>query len=337
MSIVEELCMKYPIIQAPMAGITTVDMVVASLDAGILGSIGAGYLSAEKTRDFIRQVKAQTNKPFMINLFAHEIPPVVKHEIAIARQALIDANIDDSVRRDEMKLSNPVFDDQLDIVIEEGVAACSFTFGLPTYSQLQQLKKNNIFTIATATTAEEVCAIDELGIDAICLQGQEAGGHRASFIEPLQYIPLDDLLKQAQAITTKSLIVAGGIATKQQIDHYIEMGVDAVMIGTLLIVSDESSAPSAHKKAILNASKDTTVITNVFSGKAARGISNSFIDKMRMLPTAPFPYQNDMTKGIRARAKAANNADNMSLWAGSSLFLCKGGSVATIIQHLLSE
>ncbi|MBQ0138706.1 MAG: nitronate monooxygenase [Kurthia sp.] len=326
--------MKYPIIQAPMAGITTAEMVIESLEAGILGSIGAGYMSGDETRQIIREVKKHSNKPFMINLFAHEMPRIVQHEINIAKQALIDANVDEQTKRDQINLSITKYEEQVEAVIEEGVAVCSFTFGLPTPLQVRQLHEHGVLVFVTATSPDEVRMSEEIGVDAICLQGAEAGGHRGSFIEPFQYMPLNDLLAHATKLTTKPLIVAGGIATKQQIENYLQAGAQAVMLGTVFVVSEESGAASAYKEAILNATNDQTVITKAFSGKPARGIRNSFIDKMEMLPVAPFPYQNDLTKGIRARAVANHRAENLSLWAGTSLYLAQPGKIKDIVKRL---
>lgn len=335
MTLFHKLQLKYPMIQAPMAGITTPEMVLASLEAGILGSIGAGYMSADKTREFIRAIKKRSNKPFMINLFAHEMPQIVQHEITIAKQALSTANIDDQVKRDQISLSLNNYSEQLEVVLEEGVAICSFTFGLPTITQIRQLKERGIAVIVTVTSPEEVRVANELDVDAICLQGAEAGGHRGSFIEPYQYIPLSDLVEYARELTDKPLIAAGGIATKQQITNYLEAGVQAVMLGTVFLVSEESSAVSAYKEAVLQAQVDTTVLTKSFSGKPARGIRNSFIKKMEMLPVAPFPYQNDLTQGIRARSSANHSADNLSLWAGKSLYLAKSGTIKEIVESLM--
>lgn len=334
MNLLKKLQMEYPIVQAPMAGLTTPEMVVASLEAGILGSIGAGYLNADQTRQFIREVKKHSKKPFMINLFAHEMPQIVQHQITMAKQALVDANVDELVKRDQIELSNSLYDKQLEVVLEEGVAACSFTFGLPTKSQIRDLKEKGILVLATATSIEEVRVMEDLDIDAICLQGTEAGGHRGSFIEPFQYVPLVDLLEQAVKITEKPLIVTGGIATKSRIDHLIDLGATAAMIGTLFVVCEESGASSAYKEAILQATSDTTVMTSSFTGKPARGIRNAFIDKMLMLPVAPFPYQNDLTKGIRARSASNHSEANLSLWAGTAACLAEPGTVKEIVERL---
>lgn len=337
MHVQETLLMKHPIIQAPMAGVTTPEMVVASCKAGILGSIAAGYLSVEETSSFIRTVKKQTKNPFMVNLFVYESPPLVEHQIIIAKQALIDAKVDDFVKRDELNLSMPNLQEQIDVVIEENVAICSFTFGIPTNGQIRQLKEHGILIMLTATSLDEVKIIEQLDVDVICLQGKEAGGHRGSFLEPLQFIALDELFSLAKEVATKPIVVAGGIATGEQVNTYLNAGASAVVLGTLFLATSESGASSAYKEAVLKAEKNSTVMTKSFSGKPARGIENDFIRKMLMMPIAPFPYQNDLTKGIRSRAIQTNNANNISLWAGTSLHLTRSGTMKEVIENLVAS
>jgi len=337
MNLMNKFSMEYPIIQAPMAGVTTAEMVVASLEAGILGAIGAGYMNADQTREIIRQVKKDSTKPFMVNLFAHEVPPIVQHQISIAKQGLIDALNDPFIKKEEVKLSPSKYEEQLEVVLEEGIAICSFTFGLPTKRQVRLLKDQGITVLATATSVAEIHAIVELELDGIILQGEEAGGHRGSFIDPIEYNPISTLFKEAKSITTLPLIVAGGISIKSQMDYFLNEGASAIMMGTLFLVSNESGAPSAHKQAILNAESNVTVITSSFSGKPARGVTNEFIEKMLMMPVAPFPYQNDLTQGIRSRAKLNNDAEYMSLWAGTSLYNAKAGTMKEIIEKFMSE
>ncbi|GEK30724.1 nitronate monooxygenase [Kurthia zopfii] len=337
MNVINEFSMKYPIIQAPMAGVTTAEMVVASLEAGVLGAIGAGYMSANQTREIIRQVKKESTKPFMVNLFAHEVPPIVQHQISIAKQGLIDALNDPFIKKEEINLSASKYDEQLEVVLEEGVAICSFTFGLPTKRQVRLLKDQGMIVFATATSVAEINAIIELELDGIILQGEEAGGHRGSFIDPIEYNPLSTIFKEAKKRTELPLIVAGGISTKAQMDYFMNEGASAIMMGTLFLVSDESGAPSAHKQAILNAESNTTVVTTSFSGKPARGVANEFIEKMLMMPVAPFPYQNDLTQGIRSRAKLNNDGEYMSLWAGTSLYNAKSGTINEIVEKFMQE
>lgn len=334
MTLLERLKMQWPIIQAPMAGVTTPEMVIASANAGILGSIGAGYLNADVTKAFIQAVKKETTKPFAVNLFVPNVINATQQELEEAYNVLKPYREKLMIADEGALLSTTDFNTQVDVVIEEDVKVCSFTFGLPSEDVIKKLRDHDIFTIGTATTIEEAILVQEHGLDAVVLQGEEAGGHRGSFIEPFQLVPLQELLLQAQRKITIPIIAAGGIATKEQLQHAIEAGAEAVQIGTAFVVSEESGAPNVHKQQILLADEDVTALSNVFSGKLARGIENDFMIFMEGNKIAPYPYQNDLTKSIRARAQELGYYSLMSMWAGTNLHLVEKGTVQEIVDRL---
>lgn len=334
MPIKENLNLKWPIIQAPMAGMTTPNMVAASANAGILGSIGAGYLTAEETRAFIRKVKEKTAKPFAVNLFVPSSEKATEEELEKAYKALKPYREKLMISDGDALLSTTDFNRQIDVIIEEGVKVCSFTFGIPTEETIKKLQYHGIYTIGTATTVEEAIIVEQYGFNAVVIQGEEAGGHRGSFVNPVQLVSLHNLLADIKDVISIPIIAAGGIATKDQIQRAIEAGAQAVQIGTAFIVSKESGAADIYKQKILEADEDVTVLTNVFSGKLARGIKNDFMVSMEDKKIAPYPYQNDFTKNIRARAQKLNNYNLMAMWAGKNLFLVEEGTVKEIVERL---
>ena len=186
--------LKHPIIQAPMAGVTTPEFVATSAEAGVLGSIGAGYLSANETRQFIRDVKERTKKSFAVNLFVPERVEVDPLYLRQAYEALQPIGKQLSLPFWEAPLSESEFDRQVQVVVEEGVKICSFTFGLPDEKTVRLLKGNDVYLIGTATTVEEAKLVEQAGMDAIVVQGSEAGGHRGSFAGEITMIPLVELL-----------------------------------------------------------------------------------------------------------------------------------------------
>ena len=194
MSLVQMLGIKLPIIQAPMAGVTTPEFVAASAELGILGSIGAGYLSAEGTRKFIREVKELTDHPFAVNLFVPEKIEASKKQLQDAFEALQPFGRRLGITLTNGPFAESEFDGQILVLIEEGVKICSFTFGLPNETTIRLLKENDVFLIGTATTVEEAKLAEKAGMDAVVAQGSEAGGHRGSFNGELQFIPLHELL-----------------------------------------------------------------------------------------------------------------------------------------------
>ncbi|WP_301108129.1 nitronate monooxygenase [Sporosarcina sp.] len=325
---------KYPLVQAPMAGVTTPEFVAACSEAGALGSIGAGYLSAEDTRQFIQGVKQLTSRPFQVNLFVPEETAASEDQIEKATHALQPIANQLGLSDSKPAFSSSEFEGQIDVIIEENVPVCSFTFGLPSQEIIDRLKQHQIYLIGTATTLNEAMLVEQAGLDAVVIQGSEAGGHRGSFGEELELIPLNQLLNEALETIQIPIIAAGGIATKEHVDRLLKLGVTAVQIGTVLLATNESGANQHYKEALLQAEKQSTVLTKVFSGKLARGIKNSFIEQMENLPIAPYPYQNDLTKPLRSAAAKQGKSEYLSLWAGENVHLCKAGSVKEIIEAL---
>ncbi|KAA0948866.1 nitronate monooxygenase [Sporosarcina sp. ANT_H38] len=326
---------EHPIIQAPMAGVTTPEFVAASAEAGILGSVGAGYLSAHETRQFIRQVRERTEKLIAVNLFVPEQVEVDPLYLRQAYEALQPIGKQLCLPFWEVPLSESEFDRQVQVVVEESVKICSFTFGLPDEKTVRLLKENDIYLIGTATTVEEAKLAEQAGMDAIVAQGSEAGGHRGSFSGELTLISLDELLRGIITTVQIPVIAAGGIANKEMTKNALSAGAQAVQIGTALLASDESGAHPLYKKAVLDADEGCTVLTKAFSGKTARGIRNRFINEMKEANIAPYPYQNDLTKGLRKAAAKQGKNEFMSLWAGESVHLSTSGNLKAIIERLI--
>ncbi|MEK3936866.1 nitronate monooxygenase [Sporosarcina sp. FSL W7-1349] len=335
MTVLELLGIKHPIIQAPMAGVTTPEFVAASAEAGVLGSIGAGYLSAEQTRDVIRQVKMRTDRPIAVNLFVPETVEVGETGLQEAYEALRPIGEKLGMASWEIPMSKSEFDAQIQVLLEEGVAIASFTFGLPDDAAVRKLKEGGLVLIGTATTVEEAILAERAGMDAVVAQGKEAGGHRGSFDGELQFIPLDELLPEVVEAVQIPVIAAGGIGNKGQMDRALRQGAQAVQIGTALLAAEESGAHLLYKEAVLNAEEGSTVLTKAFTGKTARGIRNEFIERMEDAVIAPYPYQNDLTKAIRAEAAKQGKPEWMSLWAGESVETSTDGTVREIIERFL--
>ncbi|MDQ0216075.1 nitronate monooxygenase [Oikeobacillus pervagus] len=331
---------ELPIIQAPMAGVTSPSLVAAVSNAGALGSIGAGYLNALQTRAFIQGVKQQTTKAFGINLFVPE-------EIELDPQLIENANgylqpIREELGLPENKVSNITahsdYEQQIQVVLEEKVPVCSFTFGMPRKDIVLELKKNGILVIGTATTVEEAIAVQDQGMDAVVVQGMEAGGHRGSFLHE-HYIGLMSLIPQVVDEIHIPVIAAGGIMDGRGVAAALCLGAKAVQMGTAFLTTEESSAHPQHKLAILQAKEVDTSVTKVFSGKSARGITNQFMREMKPyehnLP--PYPIQNSLTKEIRKKAAEQSSSQYMSLWSGQSPRLSKSMSAQQLIKDIMEE
>ncbi|WP_433595099.1 NAD(P)H-dependent flavin oxidoreductase [Lysinibacillus xylanilyticus] len=325
-----------PIIQAPMAGVTTPKFVAACAQEGILGSIGAGYLDGEQTKNFIQEVKKLTKKPFAVNLFVQEEPRIDIDVLQKARMALQPFYDELGLSPVQSVTSKEVFEEQVQAVLDENVAICSFTFGIPSADVIDRLKNNNVYVIGTATTLEEAKRVEQAGMQAVVLQGGEAGGHRGSFTEPMQLIDLHDLLQQVVGQISIPIIAAGGIVAKEDVSKALAIGAQAVQIGTALLVADECEISPLYKNALLQSKEQQTTITRAFSGKPARGIANGFTERMKDAVVAPYPLQNDLTTTIRKESAKQGKGDYLSMWMGEKSYLVnQSGTVKSIIEKLL--
>lgn len=325
--------LEMPVIQAPMAGVTTPQFAAACSNAGALGSIGAGYLSAKALTEAIQQMKQLTSRPFQVNLFVPEHQEASELQLQRAKQALQQIAETLGTPQWTASWSCPDLEGQIQAVIDGQVPVCSFTFGIPEQHLIDRLKQHGVFLIGTATTAEEARLIEQAGMDAVVLQGIEAGGHRGSFTDG-ENLPLETLLAETKDHVQIPIIAAGGIAAREHIEYFLANGAAAVQIGTALLASDESSANPFYKQALLQAKEHSTVLTTAFSGKPARGIENTFMIQMKNASIAPYPFQNDLTKALRAAALTAGQPEYMSLWAGENVHLIQQGTVAELLQSL---
>lgn len=339
------LKIKYPIIQAGMAGgITTADLVSAVAEQGGLGTIGAGYMDDKTLKHIIKEVKEQTNQPFAVNLFAadlaaqsDEIFATQKHLNQIRQELGMDHGKSQVIVTDHLEA-------KIDVIIEENIPIVSTAFGVLPTSIIKKLKDKNIRLLGMATNVSEGEQLVQAGYDAIVAQGTEAGGHRGTF-DIRKYpegcnIELLSLVRQFLTKFSVPIIAAGGIYARSQVKALQEMGVSAVQIGTRFLLAKEAGTNKAYRKALIQATSEDTVITKVFSGRPARAIQNEMIQHINQwrTPIQPFPIQNALTKDIRTYAKEQENSNYQSLWAGTGVGnLKKEETVSEIITDLFPD
>ncbi|QNG60704.1 nitronate monooxygenase [Bacillus sp. PAMC26568] len=322
----ELLKIEYPIIQAPMAGgITTPELVSAVSEFGALGSVGAGYLTSAQLDEQIKEIKARTSKPFNVNLFVPEGKVnYSKEDVHRMSDVLKKMNMpleDFSFSHEGNQIN---YEKQLEVILQNDVPICSFTFGIPSKEVIVALKREKRIVIGTATTVEEALLFEEWGADLVVVQGTEAGGHRGTFKGSAKSdacIGTMALVPQAADAVGIPIIAAGGIADARGIAAALILGAEGVQLGTVFIPCLESGAAAAYKSTIINSNESDTILTKAFSGKYARGITNEFIQNMKPYENLllPYPVQNEITKPLRSQAAKEHNRDNMSLWAGQGL------------------
>ncbi len=331
-----------PIVQAPMAGEPDrPELAAAVSNAGGLGMAGLAYLQPEAIRQRIRAVRALTDRPFGVNLFAPVTTDMAPEKIARARELLAPLRADYGVEDAPAITTMPDFEAQLTAVLDENPAVISFTFGCPTPEQIGRIKAAGIVLVGSATTVPEAIVLEAAGVDAIVAQGAEAGAHRGTFLAPFadSLIGLMALIPAMVDRVRVPVIAAGGIMDGRGIAAALMLGATGVQLGTAFLVSDESGASESWKKAILNLDSDRTQVTSIYSGRAARGIRNKM---MRILtPYAEelpgFPAMNSLTRAIRGAAAKSGDSDAQSLWAGQAAPLARPMPAGDLLRILSDE
>jgi nitronate monooxygenase len=335
-----------PIIQAPMAGVSTPAMAAAVSDAGGLGSIGVGPAGAEVARGMIAAIRAATDRPFNVNVFCNR-PAVAdrpREAAWIARLAPIFAQFgaEPPPALREIYPSFVADDAMLDMLLAERPKVVSVHFGLPPAGRITALKEAGIVLLATATNLDEARAVAAAGIDAVVAQGYEAGGHRGVFDpgatdERLGTVALTRLLAKHMDIP---VISAGGIMDGAGIAACLVLGASAVQLGTAFVACPESSADAGYRAALLGPAAEHTVVTRVISGRPARCLGNRFTALGQALapgsvPDYPIAY--DAAKALNAAAKAAGESGYGAHWAGQGAPLARSLPAADLVAVLRTE
>ncbi|RFZ92476.1 nitronate monooxygenase [Mucilaginibacter conchicola] len=338
------LNVRYPIVQAPMLGVTTPAMVAAVSNAGALGSLPVGGLSPDRTRERIHATKALTDRPFAVNLFAHEPAKEINEaEITTMQDFLAELCLEFNIpfeRQNPADFKFYYYEDLIEILLEENIPVVSYTFGRLKPDVIAAFKAKGTILAGTATSVAEAKLLAQDGNDIITVQGIEAGGHRGSFLadEPSPQIGLSALLPQVADVVDVPLLAAGGIYNQHTVKAAFALGASGVQVGSLFITADESAASEAYKQAVLNAKDTSTQLTRAFSGRWARGIQNEFMKRMdaKGISIPYYTIQNQLMSLIRAYAQKNNLKDFIALWAGQAAGNSKRASTEEIIKGLIA-
>ena len=334
---------ELPIVQAPMAGATDAAMAVAVSESGGLGSLPCAMLTPATARSRLRVIRQRTNRPLNVNFFCHRPqPPDAEREAAwrarfepyYAEFAL------DVVARGSATDRVPFDDAMCDVVEEVGPEVVSFHFGLPAPRLLRRVKALGCKVLSSATTVDEARWLEERGCDAVIAQGYEAGGHRAMFLTDTVDTQPGTMALVPQVVDAVGVpvIAAGGIADGRGIAAAFALGASGVQIGTAYLSTSQSTISVLHRAALARARDDESVLTNVFTGRPARGLVNRLVrDTGPMSPDAPaFPTAGEATAPLRAAAEAAGSTDFSPLWAGQAARLSHEGSASELTRELAS-
>jgi len=338
---------EHPIIQAPMAGPVYADMVVAVAEAGGLGSLPTATFSVDQTRSELEAIRRHTTKPFNLNFFCH-VPPVVDPAREAAwRDRLApyyqELGVDPAPRPASTRAG---FDDAMCRLVEEfRPAVVSFHFGLPEPALLARVRATGAKILSSATTVDEARWLAAHGCDAIIAQGAEAGGHRGIFlgadprIEAASQAGTMALVPQIVDAVKLPVIAAGGIADARGIVAAFALGAAAAQLGTAYLFCPEARVAAPYRAALRNAKDNATALTNVFTGRPARGLLNRAMRELGPLtPDAPaFPLAGGALAPLKAAAEATGSGDFGSLWSGQAASLGRELPAGELTRVLAAE
>ena len=341
--ITQKLGIKNPIIQAPMLGVATAEMVAAANRADCLGSLPLGDADYQICVDKIRETKKETNQPFAVNIFVNEIPPItenlkVRYHRTRHRLQSLSQELGFTVDFPEIEDIQPKgYKQQIPAILEEGCKILSFTFGNLDGESIRLLHDHQVVLIGTCNSLQEAKILAKSGIDLICVQGMEAGGHRGTFqTDNIPLYPGFSLLQRVKASIQTPIIYAGGINDRQSMLAVRKLGAEGFQIGTMLLCSDESSLGELEKKRIATLQESEVVLTKSFSGRYARGIRNKFTNMFdHSEDILPYPYQNKLTKIFRVAAKRHGQLEWISIWIGQSFQNRSFTSTESILRNLI--
>ncbi|MFA0810653.1 NAD(P)H-dependent flavin oxidoreductase [Microbulbifer epialgicus] len=342
--LLERLGISHPILQAPMAGVSTPQLAAAVSNAGGLGALGLGACSPQKATEQIRKTRELTSKPFNVNVFCHQ-PAVADNNRQTAWLAHLAPYFASLGATPPAEIHEPYSSfignpEMLAVLLEEQPSVVSFHFGLPEQSAITALKDAGIALLATATNLGEARLIEEAGIDALIAQGVEAGGHRGVF-EPELDMEMGTLalVRLLSCQHRLPVIAAGGIMDGAGIQAAFSLGASAVQMGTAFILCPESAANNTYRNSLQSERARNTAITTNISGRPARGITNRFYhDLDRNAPTRPdYPICYSAGKALATAASHTGSEDFAVQWAGQGAPLARALPAAELMATLIAE
>lgn len=340
--LMQKLGIDKPIVLGPMLGAGTPEMAAAVTNAGGLGSLAASSMNASGIRAAVASIRDKTAGRFNVNLFVLESPSPTDQELQRAFALL-------NPFRAELGLAAAAplekycenFREQLETLIELRLPVVSFTFGLLDAQSIERLHRAGSLVIGTATHVAEACAWRDNGADIICAQGAEAGGHRGTFLGSFESSMIGTMALVPQIVDATGLpvIAAGGIMDGRGIAAALVLGAQAAQLGTAFLVSREATVHPAWKEKIREAADTATRTTKSFTGRAARGIVNEFMQRMQPHENEVplYPVQNALTADIRQAARQAGRPEFLSLWAGQGAGMSRARPADIPIADLMAQ
>lgn len=334
---------ELPIVQAPMAGISTVSLAAAVAEAGGLGSIAVGHLDPQAADRLLSEARTQTSRSLNVNLFVHATPrrDAQREQAWLERLTPLfeEHGVAPPQSLREIYRSFNDDDEMLEVLLDHKPKVVSFHFGVPKADRVAALHDSGALLMATATSVAEALRLEATGIDMIVAQGIEAGGHRGVF-EPSEDEGIGTLALVRQVVRALKVpaLAAGGIADGQGIVAALALGASGVQLGTAFLDCPESATPPEHRAA-LHREESRTELTSVFSGRPARGIVNRMMLELAGTDDAApaYPVAYDAGKALAAAARQAGVDGFSPMWAGQAARLCRAVPAGELVMTLAEE
>jgi nitronate monooxygenase len=333
-----------PIIQAPMAGAQGAEMAIAVSTAGGLGSLPCALISPDQAQQAVDTVRQATDKPINLNFFCHTPPQMDPAQIDAWRNKLMpyyrEVGIDTSA---PLPVSNRApFDDAYCTLVETcKPKVVSFHFGLPAESLLSRVKAAGAKVIGSATTVAEARWLEAHGVDAVIAMGADAGGHQGNFLSDRMTGQIGTMALVPQVVDAIKLpvIAAGGISDGRGVAAALILGASAVQMGTAYLFTPEAKIQPYHRAALKTANAEDTAITNLFTGRPARAITNRLMREIGPLsPLAPtFPLAGGALMPLRAKSEPAGSGDFSNMWSGQAARLACEMPAGELTRHLAED
>ena len=330
-----------PVLQAPMAGVHLSALAIAACEGGGLGSLPCAMLAPDAIASELSAIVAGTQRPFGVNFFCH-VPPTADAERERAWRAALSPYYDEfgidasTIPTGPGRL--PFSAQAADVVERFRPAVVSFHFGLPAPELLARVRSWGSKIVSSATTVEEARWLEAQGVDAIIAQGAEAGGHRGMFLtdDITTQLGTVALLPQVLRAVNVPVIAAGGIADAPTVSAMLSMGASAVQVGTAFLLCPEATTSAVHRAALVGEHASHTALTNVFTGRPARGIVNRIMRELGPMSALPpaFPLATSAIAPLRAQAEARGSGDFSPLWSGQNASGCRNVPAARRLRQL---
>lgn len=335
---------EFPIIQAPMAGAQAHPLAVAVSNAGGLGSLPCALLTLEAMQAELTHLQAQSSKPYNVNFFCHTPPQPDAEREAKWRRALAPYYQEYGIDAEKIPAGAgrmPFTREALEVLRQFRPAVVSFHFGLPAADLLAEVKAMGVKILSSATTVEEALYLEARGVDAIIAQGLEAGGHRGTFLSKDLSAQMGTfaLVPQIVQAVKVPVIAAGGIANANGVAAAMALGAAGVQVGTAYLLCPEATISAIHRAALKSESARHTALTNLFTGRPARGIMNRVMKELGPISeVAPeFPLATSGIAPLRAKAESLNSGDFSPLWSGQNARGCKEIPAAQLTRELVAR